>query len=153
MFAGYQYLHASSGVSGVDGVHFNGWNAALSGYFTPNFGVTADFSGNYAKPNVLGVGVDTKFYTFLFGPTLRVPNATHITPFGHALFGGGHGSAGALGFNFSETDFTWAAGGGLDLDMSHHFGIRMVQVDFLQARSNGSSQNNVRISVGVLLKY
>jgi len=113
MFAGYQYLHASSGVSGVDGVHFNGWNATLSGYFPPNFGVTADFSGNYAKPNGLGVGVDTKFYTFLFGPTLRVPNATHITPFGHALFGGGHGSAGALGFNFSETDFTWAAGADL----------------------------------------
>jgi len=64
-------------------------------------------------------------------------------------FGGGHGSAGALGFNLSETDFTWAAGGGIDLDMSHHFGIRMAQVDFLQTRSNGSSQNNLRISVGV----
>lgn len=28
IFGGYQYLHASSGVSGVDGVNFNGWNAA-----------------------------------------------------------------------------------------------------------------------------
>jgi opacity protein-like surface antigen len=68
-------------------------------------------------------------------------------------FGGGHGSAGALGFNFSETDFTWAAGGGLDFAVSRHFGIRMAQVDFLQTRSNGSSQNNVRMSVGVVFKY
>ena len=62
IFGGYQYLHANSGVSGVGGWNFNGWNAAVSGYFTRNFGVTADFSGNYAKPNVLGVSVDTKFY-------------------------------------------------------------------------------------------
>jgi hypothetical protein len=87
IFGGYQRLHASSGVSGVDGVNFNGWNAALSGYFTRNFGVTADFSGSYAKPNVLGVGVDTKLFTFLFGPTVRVPNAKRITPFGHAYLG------------------------------------------------------------------
>ena len=57
IFGGYQYLHANSGVSGVDGLNFNGWNAAVSGYFTRNFGVTADFSGNYAKPKVLGVSV------------------------------------------------------------------------------------------------
>ena len=73
IFGGYQYLHANSGVSGVDGLNFNGWNAAVSGYFTRNFRVTADFSGNYAKPSVLGVSVDAKFYTFLFGPTVRVP--------------------------------------------------------------------------------
>lgn len=29
----------------------------------------------------------------------------------------------------------------------------MAQVDFLQTRSNGSSQNNVRMSVGVVFKY
>ena len=153
IFGGYQYLHANSGVSGVDGLNFNGWNAAVSGYFTRNFGVTADFSGNYAKPSVLGVSVDAKFYTFLFGPSVRVPNSTHITPFAHALFGGGNFSAGAFGFSGSETDFTWAAGGGLDLDVSRHFGIRLAQADFLQSRAGGSSQNNVRVSVGVLFKY
>jgi len=153
IFGGYQYLHANSGVSGVGGWNFNGWNAAVSGYFTRNFGVTADFSGNYAKPNVLGVSVDTKFYSYLFGPTVRFPNATHLIPFGHALFGGGRFSAGAFGLGLSETDFTWAAGGGVDIDVSRHFGIRLAQLDFLQSRANGGSQNNVRISVGVLFRH
>lgn len=153
IFGGYQYLHASSGISGVDGINFNGWNAALTGYFNRNLGITADFSGNYSKPTFLGVGVDTRFYSFLFGPTVRFPNATHLTPFGHALFGGGHFSAGVSGLSAGETDFTWAAGGGLDLDMSRRLGIRVAQVDFLQSRANGSSQNNVRISFGVVFKF
>ena len=37
IFGGYQYLHANSGVTGVGGLNFNGWNAAVSGYFTRNF--------------------------------------------------------------------------------------------------------------------
>jgi hypothetical protein len=152
IFGGYQYVHANSGVSGVDGINFNGWNASLTGYFNRNLGVTADFSGNYSHPSVLGIGVDTKFYSYLFGPSVRFPNASHITPFGHALFGGGHFSAGALGFSGSDSGFTWAAGGGLDLDMSRHLGIRLAQVDFLQTRVSGSSQNNVRLSVGIVFK-
>src|SRR5262249_37799099 len=105
IFAGYQHLHASSGVSGVDGVDFNGWNAALSGYFTPNFDVTADFSGNYAKPNVLGVGVDTKFYTFLLGPTVRVPNATRITRFWTCVVWGRARFCRGIGFQLFRNGF------------------------------------------------
>jgi hypothetical protein len=72
IFGGYQYFHANSGVSGLSGFNLNGWNASASGFFSRNLGVTADFSGSYGTPSVLGVGVKTNFYTFLFGPTVRV---------------------------------------------------------------------------------
>ena len=83
IFGGYQYFHANSGISGLSGFNLNGWNASASGFFSRNLGVTADFSGSYGTPNVLGLGVKTNFYTFLFGPTVRVPNSSRLTPFAH----------------------------------------------------------------------
>ena len=149
VFGGYQYLHASTGISGVDGFTLQGWNAAASGYFTRNLGITADFSGNYGTPS----GVTARLYTFMFGPSVRFPNTSRVTPFAHALFGGGRLSASAAGLSGSETDFTWAAGGGFDVGVSQHFGIRLAQADFLQTRVAGQSQNHFRYSAGIVLKF
>lgn len=153
IFGGYQYFHANSGVSGLNGFNLNGWNASASGFFSRNLGVTADFSGSYGTPSVLGVGVKTNFYTFLFGPTVRVPNSSRLTPFAHVLFGGGRISGSAFGVSVSSTDFTWAAGGGVDVNLSRNFAIRLGQADFLQSRVAGSSQNNFRYSTGIVLKF
>ena len=153
IFGGYQYFHANSGVSGLSGFNLNGWNASASGFFSRNLGVTADFSGSYGTPSVLGVGVKTNFYTFLFGPTVRVPNSSRLTPFAHVLFGGGRISGSAFGVSVSSTDFTWAAGGGVDVNLSRNFAIRLGQADFLQTRVAGSSQNNFRYSTGIVLKF
>ena len=153
IFGGYQYFHASTGVSGVSGFNLNGWNASASGFFTRNLGVTADFSGSYGTPSVVGVGVKTNFYTFLFGPTVRVPNSSRVTPFAHVLFGGGRISGSAFGLSASSTDFTWAAGGGVDANLSRNFAIRLGQADFLQTRIAGSSQNHFRYSTGIVLKF
>ncbi|PYX48150.1 MAG: hypothetical protein DMG83_02335 [Acidobacteria bacterium] len=153
IFGGYQYFHANSGMSGLGGFNLNGWNASASGFFSRNLGVTADFSGSYGTPSVLGVGVKTNFYTFLFGPTVRVPNSSRLTPFAHVLFGGGRLSGSAFGVSASSTDFTWAAGGGVDVNLSRNFAIRLGQADFLQTRVAGSSQNNFRYSTGIVLKF
>jgi opacity protein-like surface antigen len=153
IFGGYQYLHANTGVSGVSSLNLNGWNAALSGYFNRNLGITADFSGTYGTPTVLGVGVKTHLYTFMFGPVVRVPNSSRLTPFAHALFGGGRISGSALGVSLSETDFTWAAGGGVDANVTPHVAVRLAQADFLQIRSSGDSQNSFRYSAGIVFKF
>jgi hypothetical protein len=154
-FGGFQYFRANTGldVLGIDNFNLNGWNASLSGYFNRFIGVTADFSGAYGTPEVLGVPIHTKFHTFMFGPVIRLPNPTHITPFVHALGGGAHLSADAAGTNGSETDAAWAVGGGLDLDMGRLLSIRAAQVDYLQTRSGGTSQNNFRYSAGIVIKF
>jgi len=153
VFGGFQYLRASTGVSGIDDFNLNGWNASLSGYFNRFLGVTADFSGAYGSPEVLGVPIHTKVHTFMFGPVLRLPNPTHLTPFVHALGGGAHFSADVSGSGGSETDAAWAVGGGLDLDMARIFAIRLAQVDYLQTRAGGTNQNNFRYSAGIVIKF
>jgi opacity protein-like surface antigen len=153
IFGGYQYFHASSGVSGADSFNLNGWNAALSGYFNRYLGITSDFAGVYGTPTAVGVGVHTHFYSFLFGPVVRVANGSKLTPFAHALFGGGHLSLSALGASSSETDFTWAAGGGADWNLTRNFSVRLAQADFMQIHTSGSSQNAFRYSAGIVLKF
>lgn len=155
VFGGYQYFRANTGldVENIDHFNLNGWNASLSGFFNRYVGVTADFGGVYGSPEVLGIPIHTKEHTFMFGPVLRLPNPTHLTPFVHALGGGVHLSADVSGTNAAETDAAWAVGGGVDLDMARVFAIRLAQVDYLQTRSGGTNQNNFRYSGGIVIKF
>ncbi len=165
VFGGFQYFRANSGVDvqgcGVpvgpancfDNFNLNGWNASLSGYFNRYLGVTADFSGAYGSPEFLGVPIHTKLHTFMFGPVLRLPNPTHLTPFVHALGGGARISGDTSGLSGSETDAAWAVGGGLDLSIAPLLSVRLAQVDLLQTRTGGTNQNNLRYSAGVVLRF
>jgi len=155
VFGGFQYFRANTGTNFANLDHFNlnGWDASLSGYFNRYIGVTADFSGAYGSPEFLGVPIHTKQHTFMFGPVVRLPNPTHITPFVHALGGGVHISADAQGTSSSDTNAAWAVGGGLDLSLGPLFSIRPAQVDYLQTRTGGDSQNNFRYSAGVVIKF
>src|SRR5215469_4074957 len=40
IFGGYQFVRATTGISGVSGFNLNGWNTSASGFFSRNFGVT-----------------------------------------------------------------------------------------------------------------
>ena len=150
VFGGYQFFRADA--SGV-GFNLNGWNAAVSGYFNRYVGVTGDFSGSYGSPTVLGLGISTKLYTYMGGPVVRFPNNSKITPFAHALFGGGRISGDVAGIGLSENGFTWAAGGGLDAKVSPHVSIRVAQFDFLQTRFVSTTQNNYRYSAGIVFHF
>ena len=88
-----------------------------------------------------------------FGPVVRFTNHSKVTPFAHALFGGVHGSASSGSFGAGETDFSWAAGGGIDVGLNHRFAVRLAQADFLQTRFGSTSQNNFRYSAGIVIKF
>ena len=149
VFGGYQWTSVDAG-SGFDRQNFNGWNAALTGYFKPNFGITADFSGAYKSES----GVSVKSYSYLFGPTLR-GHMDKASPFVHALFGGVHDSADASGLGSlgNDSSFAYAIGGGLDYDMSSNVAIRVAQFDFLGTRFGGETQKNFRYSGGIVFRF
>jgi hypothetical protein len=155
VFGGFQYFRANTGldVSNLDHFNLNGWDASLSGYFNRYIGITADVSGAYGSPEFLGVPIHTKQHTFMFGPVVRLPNPTHITPFVRALGGGVHTSADTLGFNETDTSAVWDIGGGVDFSLGPLLSIRPAQVDYVQTRTGGDSQNNFRYAAGIVLKF
>ena len=147
VFGGYQYTRFDGGENA------NGWNAAGTVNLNRWLGVTADFSGVYTSED----GVKFSNYTYTFGPTVSLRGAPMITPFAHALFGGVHSSAaiaaGGANVSASASGFAALVGGGVDINFSHHLAIRPVQVDWmLLHNSGGTSNNNARISAGIVLK-
>jgi opacity protein-like surface antigen len=155
VFGGFQYFRANTGtnVANLDHFNLNGWDASLSGFFNRYLGITADFSGAYGSPEFLGVPIHTKLHTFMFGPVVRLPNPTHLTPFVHALGGAAHTSADTSGVSATDTSAAWAVGGGVDLNIAPLLSVRLAQVDYLQTRTGGDSQNNFRYSAGVVLRF
>jgi hypothetical protein len=72
-----------------------------------------------------------------------------MTPFVHLLFGvlaaceSGCGGA-----------FTTALGGGLDVNASNGFAVRLVQADWVLVRADGfTDRKNVRVSTGVVFRF
>jgi hypothetical protein len=166
VFGGYSLEHIStcgsddaSCSSSSDGPastsNFNGWDASLTGYFYKFLGATADFSGHRGTSVQVGFPTSVTRYSFMFGPVATAHLKT-ISPFAHILFGGTSNNYNGA-FGDSYTAFTWAAGGGLDVNVSRRFAVRLGQFDYERVRTPGSSGlpavNGFRYSCGVVFKF
>ena len=158
VFLGYSYLNSNAANSG--GTALNGWNASLEGKVLPFIGIVADLDGHYGSQNLFVAGqfaggsvesTSLAEHDFLFGPRVSAPLG-RFRPFAHALIGVSHISESASGFSNSNTSFGDALGGGLDYRLMRIVGVRL-QADDLQTRFFGGTQNNLRLSVGLVLRF
>jgi hypothetical protein len=159
VFFGYSYLNSNAANS--SGTGLNGWNGSLEGKVLPFIGIVADLDGHYGSQDILvagplGVGTTAvsasiSQHDFLFGPRASVA-IERFRPFAHALFGVSHISESASSFSGSDTSFGDALGGGIDYRLLRIAGARL-QVDDLQTRFFGHTQNNLRMSIGLVLRF
>ena len=151
VFVGYSYLSAD--LLPGNRANLNGWNASIEGKILPFIGVVADFSGHYGTQGVpfLETNADVSQHDFLFGPRVSV-SVRKLRPFAHALFGASHLSQSEFGISNSATAFAYSLGGGLDYRLVRMLAWR-VQADFLQTRFFSTSQNDVRISTGLVVHF
>src|ERR1700733_1316369 len=151
LFAGYSYLNIdTNGLTSRQSA--NGWEASISGNFNKWFAAEADVAGYYKTYGIDGVNVSVQDYAYGAGPRF---NYKYV--FVHALIGGDHLSAGALGVSASQDSLAGAFGGGLQWRVSGPFSFR-ASADYAFTRHNilgGSSvtQNNVRASVGIVYSF
>jgi hypothetical protein len=77
-----------------------------------------------------------------------------ITPFAQAPFGAAHISedAQSVGLSQSDTSFATALGGGIDYKLFAPIAWRF-QGDLLQTRYFSNTQNNLRLSTGIVLRF
>jgi opacity protein-like surface antigen len=158
VFFGYSYVNTTPFFLGVRRASLNGWEASLEGKVLPWVGMVADFSGHYGSQTFPGscppgfaqcpASVNFNEQNILFGPRVSI-SAGKIRPFAEALFGASHiGSDGAG----SDTSFATALGGGLDYKIVRLIALR-VQGDYVQTRFFGTTQNNVRLSTGIVVRF
>ena len=155
VFVGYSYYNAD--LSSLGRSNFNGWTGSVEGKVLPFIGIVADISEAYGSESVAipcpepicpNVSISAHEQNFLFGPRVSV-SVGKIRPFAEALFGGAHVRVNGGG---SDTSFATALGGGLDYKIIRPVAWRF-QGDYVQTRFFGTTQNNVRLSTGMVLRF
>jgi opacity protein-like surface antigen len=144
----------------------NGWNIAVDYNLKSWLGVALDLDSTENASN----GADTSIATGMVGPQAYPFGHHKLTPFAHALFGAGRfyfrspcECFGASGNSehFSQYDFAWAVGGGVDYTVRPNVGIRLGQFDFEQVsfgledfgRGPMPAQNGWKYSAAILLRF
>jgi len=157
VFFGYSYMNTDLNTS--SNYSANGWEATFEGKVFPFVGLVGDFDGHYGSQSasvciagVIGGCASTNGsfseHNFLFGPRVSA-SVGKFRPFAEALFGGSHISS---DFSGSDTSFATALGGGLDYKIIRPVAVRF-QADYVQTRFFSTTQNNVRISTGLVLRF
>ena len=159
VFFGYSFYNTD--LSSTNRSNLNGWEASVEGKIFPFVGLVGDISGYYGSQiavnpgSTCAIGVtcaplyaSTNIQNFLFGPRVSF-SVGKIRPFAEALFGGGHVNANAAG---SDTSFATAVGGGIDYKIIRPVALR-VQGDYVQTRFFEATQNNLRLSTGIVFRF
>ncbi len=172
LFLGYSFVPAVPFSVGnrIDWLHGGSTSLALN--VNRYLGLVADFGGyranKFAPPTGGFVDASANVFTYMFGPRLSFRHDRAI-PFVQALFGGVHASevtlSGCTGIGCtplpSESAFAMTAGGGVDVTLTRHVALRVVQAEYLMTRFTDRSsstgqkarQNDVRVSAGIVFRF
>lgn len=157
VFAGYSFVRENPSTAGVSSFSLNGGSASIAYNHNSWLSGVADFGG-YHNGNILNTGVAGTLSTYLFGPRVSYRHYERLTPFGEVLFGVAHASGSIAGSSSSDNSFAMTIGGGVDYRLTDRWAIRPVKVDYLMTRfpettSSGQTQNNLRVSTGIVFRF
>lgn len=129
-----------------------GWEFSGAYKLVPFVSAKFEFGEQYGKVN----GGNVRLKTYLFGPQLSIRGP--VSPFLHAEFGIAHQSIGAysgtvLASPGTDTSFATALGGGLDIPAVPFVAIRLIQIDYLRTSLYHQTQNEPRVSAGIVLRF
>ena len=167
IFLGYSFQNADAtafSFSSATRPNMNGWRGSLEGRIFPHVGLVTDFTGEYGNQNAtvlpvvpVGGGNPVPFqvtgheYEVLFGPRVGA-QIGNMRPFAEVLVGIGHMHSSFLGTSASDNSFASAFGGGFDYRLLRTLAWR-VEGDYVHSRFFSNSQNNVRISTGIVFRF
>jgi opacity protein-like surface antigen len=157
VFFGYSYENTNSSTLNLDldRANLHGWEASLEGKMLPWIGIVADFSGHYGSQSFSTTGgtinVTGHEQEVLFGPRVSIP-VGKFTPFAEGMIGLAHIHTGGTLPGPSNTSFASALGGGLDYRLIKPVALR-VEGDYIHTSFFSTTQNNLRLSFGVVLRF
>jgi hypothetical protein len=148
VFGGYAYRRFDSPTIGfADWSNLNGFDAGATINITTHWGAAVDVSGQY--------GSQLTMYNFLIGPQYSV-RQDKSKFFVHAFFGKAQTTVNistSVRNGFESVGRALGAGGGYDLDLTPRFTIRAVQADYLRTDTFGATQNDIRVSTGLVFHF
>ncbi|MEG9431156.1 peptidoglycan-associated lipoprotein Pal [Terriglobus sp. ADX1] len=136
----------------------NGGYVSAAYSLLPWFRIAGEVTGSHAN-HIGSLGQDLTLMTYTAGPQIVVP-AGRFEFFGHGLFGAAHGSDSYFPsgntVSSSATSFAISTGGGIDIGLTRHIGVRAAQVEYLRTsfpNAGNNNQNHTIFSAGLLLRF
>ena len=153
-------LHYASFHPGDPFSSFSGWGGAGEFVWNPSrwLGLVEQVGGLSFNRNVNGVGTHGGLTTLLFGPRLNLRRFDYFVPYAEFLLGAGHAGVPMTG-DQSQSSFTMAVGGGVDIALTRNIAWRFAEIDYLMTDFSGSAlggnarQDNMRIGSGIVLRF
>jgi hypothetical protein len=145
------------------GFWLQGGSAQLDVQAWRRFGIAADVTGlHIANINNNGTGLDIIATTF--GPRYawKMPMHRHsdVTVFAHGLIGEVHGMHSVFpsqfGANTNALAFATKVGGGVEINLPHHFAFRAIEADWLRTQfpnAGTDAQNFFEVSSGLAVRF
>ena len=130
--------------------NMNGWEFSGAYRLFPALSAVADFSGHYGSTT----GNNVRVQTYLFGPQIALP--ARVSPFAHVLLGGAHESFSNQTCCFvgtNDSSFAMAVGAGIDAKIAPFLSWRILQGDYLVTKFHGGTQNQGRLSTGLVIRF
>ncbi len=146
VFGGYSYLRFDSPTIGfANQSNTNGWNIDGAINIGDSFSGVANVSGNYGSKLTL--------YNFMIGPrySLRFEKSRIFV---QGLFGKAQNSVHIpqpTRNNFESVGRAFSFGAGYEWDVNHRFSFRVIQAEYLNTNTFGVSQNDLRVSTGLVV--
>jgi opacity protein-like surface antigen len=140
----YSYLRYDSFPLGFrENTGVNGANISVAYNFTTRLAAFGEVGGNWGDPFRFYDGMGGGRYSYrhgsfaFFGQGMFGKAKSHIA-IPTALIGGESASA-----------FAYGGGGGISYDLTPHFAVRVIQVDYIHAKLFETPVNNIRFSAGI----
>jgi hypothetical protein len=148
VFGGYSYLRLDSTSFGfANESNLNGWNAAGTFNINLKWSATLDLGGDY--------GSQLHTFSYMIGPQYAW-RRDKSKFFVHGLFGKMQDRVDITVLNktgFQGVGRTFGGGAGYDWDWTPRITFRVIQADYLNGNSFGKTQNNIRVSTGVIFHF
>jgi peptidoglycan-associated lipoprotein len=155
---GYANVRSNAPPGQCDCFGANGGYVSAAYSLLPWFRIAGEVTGSHAN-HIGTLGQDLTLLTYTAGPQIVVP-AGRFEFFGHGLFGAAHGSDSYFPsgntVSSSATSFAISTGGGLDIGLTRHIGVRAAQVEYLRTsfpNAGNNHQNHTVFSAGLLLRF
>ena len=182
IFGGYSHMWFGPNAGGApDEVGLNGGIGSFAFNASSSFSIVGEVGGYHASTIKFGSntasGLTANIVTYMGGPKVSMHRGK-ISPFVQILAGGAHGTlnqaaeaaivgppavAAIAAGSVSQNAFALSIGGGVDVNLTPHIGVRLGQLDYVYSHfkngpnsidGNGTSgQNNIRYSGGVIIHF
>jgi opacity protein-like surface antigen len=135
-----------------------GGSAELSGSLWKSVAIVADVTGTHSD-SISSTGVPLSLVTTTFGPRYRFAAAHKVSPYGQALIGIANGFDSVFpspgGAQNSYTSMALQISGGVDVRLSKHLAVRVLDAGWLRTQlpnATANVQNNLRLGAGLVFR-